>query len=277
MFIFDAHTHIGRWDENTNFTKEDLLNVLDKNGVEYFCVSNLDGMGIDYSKPDMKPFLGEREANEKLLKTFKYFPQALLYAICEPKHGNPKNIKLLLYKNKGKFVGLKFHSEANQIPANSELYDPYLEIAKEFDLPCLFHSGDLKSPYSSPELIYQLAQRHPDVKIILGHISNGDLESKIRGIEILYESIHKKNCQLYGDFSWCGHALLTEIIKIFSNNIDRIMFGSDSPMVNMIDVNCYNYFVSSSMAAIETYFPDRAEELIQKIFCTNAKNLFKIK
>lgn len=275
MQIFDIHTHIGRWDVDTSFTEKDLLNVLGQNGVGYFGVSHLSAMGLNHATPDKKTFLSELEANEKLFKTFRSLPQALLFAVCEPVHGSPKNIKLLLGKYKGKFKGLKFHSEANQIPADSELYDPYMEIAKEFDLPCLFHSGDLTSPYSSPELIYRIAQRHPDVRVILGHLSNGDVNSKIRAIEIMWESVKNNNCKLYCDTSWNGPVVLINLIKNIP--IDRIMFGSDSPMVNMKDPHSYNFMVNSYIHSIEEEFPDRAQELIQKIFYTNAKEFFNIK
>lgn len=273
--IIDIHTHIGRWNPNTKFSKEDLLNVLSQNGVEYFGVSNLDGIGIDPNKPDITPYHDEISANKKLLKTFKDIKQALLFAVCEPRHGNPKNIKLLLHQNKNKFVGLKFHSEANQVPANSELYDGYLELAKEFDLPCLFHSGDASSPYSSAELIYQLAQRHPDVKIILGHLSNGHKESKIKALQIMHESIQKNNCKLYCDISWCEVDILFALI----NNIplDRIMFGSDAPMVNMKDPGIYNWFANNSINMIKANFAGNSEEIIAKIFYGNAKEFFKLK
>ncbi len=275
MYIFDAHTHIGRWDVNSNFTEKDLFNVLNQNNVEYFCISNLSAMGIDPNKPDRTPFLNEIDANEKLLKKFKSFPQAVILAVCEPVHGSAKNIKLLLGKHKGKFKGLKFHSEANQVPADSELYDPYMEIAKEFDLPCLFHSGDLTSPYSSPELIYNIAKRHPDVKVIMGHLSSGVLESKIRAIEIMWESVQKNNCKLYCDTSWNAAIVVINLIKNIP--IERIMFGSDSPMANMLNPSSYNFYVNSVMQAIEDEFPSNAQELIQKVFCTNAKELFKVK
>lgn len=273
--VFDIHTHIGRWDLNNKFSSEDLLNVLNRNSVEYFCVSNLDGIGIDPTKPDRMPFYDETSANKKLLKAFKDCKQALLLAVCEPRHGNPQNIKLLLHRNKNKFVGLKFHPEANQIPANSELYDDYLQLAKEFNLPCLFHSGDTSSHYSSPELIYQLAKRHPEVRIILGHLSNGRKESKVRALQIMYESIKEKNCKLYCDISWCEADILFGLI----NNIpiDRIMFGSDAPMVNMKEPAAYNWFINNFINMIKANFPSKADILIEKIFNENAKEFFKIK
>jgi len=278
VVLFDAHTHIGKWDTGENsFSREDLFDVLDKNAVEYFVVSNLNGIGIDSSKPDFTPFLPEKEANEELIRTFSHFPQAVLLAVCEPRHGSPRALEYLLKKHPGKFAGLKFHSEANRIPANSELYDGYMEIAKKHDLPCLFHSGSIKSAYSSPELIYELAQRHPEVRVILGHLSCGDLDSKIKAVEIMWESICQNNSQLYADFSWCQWNVLIEMIKIFANNLDRIMFGSDAPMGNMRDPEMYNAFANSLMDKIEETFPDCGDELIQLLFYENAKSLFKIR
>lgn len=277
MGIIDIHTHIGRWDVNTDFSVTQLFNVMGKNPVDYFIVSNLSGMGIDPSKEGHAPFLDEKEANKKLYKAFSDYPKALLYAVCEPRHGNAQNIREILTKYKKKFVGLKFHPEANQVPANSELYDPYMKLAKEFDLPCLFHSGAVGSP-SSPELIYELAQRHPDVRVILGHLSAGDVESKIRAIEIMAESVVKNNSQLYCDISFCGGEVTTTLMKSLSNNFDRVLFGSDCPMVNMGDPNMYAHFVNNFVVLpIQQQFPEQADKLIYLIFIGNAKKLFKIK
>lgn len=275
MHIIDIHTHIGRWNDANDFNEKDLFNVLDKNAVEYFCVSNLSGMASNPDSPDGKPYLDEIEANEKLLKKFKHFPQALLFAVCEPVHGNPKNIKLILGKHKGKFAGLKLHSEASKLPADSELYDPYMEIAKEFDLPCLFHVGDIKSLYSNPYQIYNLAQRHPDVRVILGHLSCGDLESKIEAIKIMFESVQKNNCKLYCDTSWNGTSIITAMIKNIP--IDRIMFGSDAPLNMMRDPYKYNEVANLYIETIEKEYPEYSQQIIQKIFYTNAKEFFKIK
>lgn len=276
MGIIDIHTHIGRWDDNNNFSVMDLCNVMRQNKVDYFMVSNLDAMGV---KPDGTTFLDEKEANEKLLKAFKSIPQALLYAICNPSAGSPDSLRYLLTrKHKNKFIALKIHSEANQIPANSEIYDGYMKLAKDLDIPCLFHSGDLTSPYSSPELIYELAQRHPDVKVILGHLSAGSPESKLRAIDIIKESVEKNNSKLYCDISFCGPDSTIGLIQALPANIERILFGSDCPMVNMRDPHVYGSFLNNFVAIpVTQVFGPQSEDILYRILVGNAKKLFKIK
>ena len=55
MGIIDIHTHIGKWDEGNDFSITDLCSVMGQNNVDYFIVSNLDGMG---RKPDGTTFFG---------------------------------------------------------------------------------------------------------------------------------------------------------------------------------------------------------------------------
>jgi predicted TIM-barrel fold metal-dependent hydrolase len=100
------------------------------------------------------------------------------------------------------FVGLKFHPECMKLPADSEKYDKYLELAQEFNKPCLYHSGHIKSRFSSPKLIYKKAQEFPTVPIILGHLSTGPKQSHIEAIDILLDSIESNKANLYVDISW---------------------------------------------------------------------------
>jgi hypothetical protein len=48
------------------------------------------------------------------------------------------------------FYNLFFSILSLSCTANSPKYDKYLELAREFKKPCLFHSGHIKSRFSSP-------------------------------------------------------------------------------------------------------------------------------
>ena len=73
--------------------------------------------------------------------------------VCQPNlTENSDVIRNFLEKYK-EFIGLKFHPECMKLPADSEKYDKYLKLAEEFKKPCLYHSGHIKSRFSSPRLI----------------------------------------------------------------------------------------------------------------------------
>ena len=139
---------------------------------------------------------------------------------------------------------MKIHPECLKLPADNEKYDKYLELAREFKKPCLYHSGHIKSRFSSPRLIYKKAQEFSDVPIILGHLSTGPKQSHIEAIEILLDSIENDRAILYVDISWIDFAfeklnetyedtlMLIEALKNTKKGdyTHRILWASDCPV-----------------------------------------------
>lgn len=274
MKIIDMHTHIGSWKpKNKYFEVQNLLSSFQNVNVEAFCVSNLDI--IDCCGADNMPVLDEIKGNEKLLDVFQDNPKARLLLVYESQYGNAFNIEFLLEKYPDKFCGLKLHPECHKTPANSPLYDPYLTVAEKYNLPCLFHSGDVKSPYSSPKLIYELAKRHPSVSVVLGHLSTGGMSAKKTALKIINASINTNNSKVFADISWCDIPSILNSINKLSPCYDRLMFGSDAPLGIYSDSEKYLQFVTNIKNVIELEFSDK-EDILEKIFFKNAQKLFKI-
>lgn len=287
--IIDSHMHLGQWptDNIDSFEPKSLKNLIDKpfdvyvNGnkqqdeVEKVLISNLSC--ID-TKNDA-PILGELEGNKLLLEQCSNNKKFYALAVCQPKYGSADNIRKLLNDNPNKFYGLKFHPEKLKLNANDSKYEDYLKVAKEYKMPCLFHSGTINS-YSDPELIYKLAQKQPTVPIILGHIGLGGTEHVKHGANILKQSIENNNAKIYADISWADEDSIVETIKtIGTKNADRLLFGTDAPLGEFGDPkkivpNYYPNRISAVKTAITKTFPDDAEELIDKIFYKNADELF---
>lgn len=87
-----------------------------------------------------KPYADEILGNEQIIRTFDGTAVDKFIAVCQPKTGNVGNIKQLFENYKDKFIGLKFHPNGAELPADSKLYDSYLDFAAEKGVPCLFHS-----------------------------------------------------------------------------------------------------------------------------------------
>ena len=269
----DMHVHIGSWSpDRTVLSKNFLLNVMKQNSVSAFCISTLDCIDMDLSTKRTPK--SEIDGNKELIEMFKDIPEARFLCVCEPNNGNANNIKKLLEEYPKKFCGLKIHPLCHQVSASSSLYDPYMQVAEEFDLPCLFHSGHIDCPYSSPILIYELAKRHKRVPVILGHLSTGGLSSKKAAIKIMKQAKNHDDANLYADISWCD---MDSIIKAISKvGEDRIMFATDAPLGIFGDAMHYAHFADAVERAILGNFSDMAEDILEKVFYSNAKNLFKI-
>lgn len=259
---------------------------------------------------DGKPYADEILGNEQIIKAFDGTAVDKFIAVCQPKTGKVENIKQLFKNHKDKFVGLKFHPNGAELPADSKLYDSYLDFATEKGLPCLFHSDrtfdtiypgadgknytELKSKFSRPEQIYSLAKRHPKVPVIMAHCGGPEKTDINAAVDVMLKSIENGDAKLYTDISWVGiddyvkgtpkreMEKLVDVIKRLKNTskgdmTDRILFGTDAPIVRFGSDNAkeiYKDYISDIHSAIKKNFPDEADELTDKIFYENAKKLF---
>jgi len=266
--IIDAHTHIGNsfWG---NFSPEFLLKIIDN--VDFAICSNLEGIDSASGKD-------ERECNLEMLEVCKKFPKLKALAVCEvDRTENADAIRQLLTEHK-EFIGLKFHPEFTKLRADSDKYDDYLRVAQEFKKPCLYHSGHIKSRFSSPELIYKKAKEFPDVPIILGHLSTGPKSSHEAAIDIMIDSIETEAATLYVDTSWVGIEDSILLIERLKNTkcgdfTHRIMWASDAPVGDFNQKpELYKNNLEEFKTAIIENFNDK--ELLDSLLYKNAMKLF---
>ena len=332
LSIYDIHFHCGRWRVNQsstiernshtaspsvlrNFLAQDTLDILnkplneEKDILKKVFISNLDCIAHNELTPS-KFLQDEFEGNSALINKYKNSPNTAFYAVCQPGVGDVKNIEKLFEKYPQKFVGLKFHPPALNLQASDSKYEPYLEYAKKHKLPCLFHSGvaidwsngvgkiiENKNNWdkSDPRFIYSLAKKFKDVPIILGHTGAGGSPAHNLAINVLFESIDKKDANLIAEISWMDFTpdgkpsdnpeTLIKLIKGLKerNALDKIVFGTDAPLgcygetaKNPADVfDAYSSTVNKIKKAITKNFPEDSKEIIDKLFNKNAENLFK--
>ena len=289
-------------------------------------VSSIDGLALDNNqreelnrkglpKTSLKPeeiifAKNEIEANMDMINKYKNDKFYAVMAVCQPTktNGSAQNIKKLITTNPNTIFGLKFHPQDLLLNADSPLYDSYLKLAKKHKLPCLFHSQvsvnyeatpivrkDIKN-WSDPHYIYNLAKRHPDVPIIMGHMGAGSNLGHDDAINILKQSIKNKDAKLYVDISWVNFDkdLPAEhpksIIKVINelkelNALDRILFGTDAPLgcygepnkleqTKMSPKQAYELTISRIKTCIKRQYGEEAESIINKIFYENADELF---
>lgn len=336
---YDIHTHTGHWwatspqkingaievsSGNYAYLKDyssiDTLEIANKHlsnsndKIEKMFVSNLDCMVRNH--PDMAkssitpngtPFLSDEiKGNLDLYNKYKSNPNYVLYATCQPSFGNPQNIERILKTAPDKFKGLKFHPKQLNLRADDASYDGYLELARKYKLPCLFHSQvnldytdgiekivqDVsKFDKSDPEFIYNLAKRHPTVPIIMGHTGAGGKLAHQKAIDILIKSIDNNDAKLYCDISWVDFEndlpakIPTTIINLIKklkdkNSLDRVLFGTDTPLgcysdnAKISPEEAYKMTIDNLKTAIRENFGNEADSIINKIFYENAHKLF---
>ena len=278
--IIDSHVHIGKslWGD---FSAEYLMQIVDSS-IDYVICSNLEGI-------DSPVFKSEKECNEQMLKITTIYPKIKPLYVCQPNISQNTDTAREFLEKYPQIIGLKIHPECMKLPANSDKYNPYLELAKEFKKPCLYHSGHIKSRFSSPELIYQKAQEYPEVPIILGHLSTGPKNCHIKAIEIILESIEKNNATLYVDTSWIDFIgeklnesyedtlMLIEALKNTSKGdyTHRILWATDCP-VGKFNQTKEDYYKNLSLFQKKIIENFKDENLLENILYNNAKNLYAL-
>jgi hypothetical protein len=120
-------------------------------------------------------------------------------------------------------VGLKLHPTVDDYPADDRALDPFLEIAAEAGCPVACHSapGD-----ADPDHIRRLAERFPDVPVILYHTYLGPPEGRRRAAQHVREQPN-----LYLETSWCQWRTVLRLIEKVGD--ERVLFGSDASIDGM--------------------------------------------
>lgn len=278
--IIDSHIHFGNsaWG---NYSPEEVLAILGEN-IDYAICSNLEGI-------DSPEFKKEFECNSAMLNIAQKYSKIKPLYVCQPNQDvEIKDVRDFLIKN-SEFVGLKFHPECMKLPADNVKYDKYLHLAEELNLPCLYHSGHIKSRFSSPKLIYRKAQEFPNVSFVLGHLSTGPRESHLEAIDILLESIETSSATLYVDVSWLDFAYeklnetyeetlyLINALKYTAKGdyTHRILWASDAP-VGRFNQSPESYLKNLRIFQEKVLEKFNDKMLLNNLLFNNAKRLYGI-
>ena len=328
--IIDVHVHsndvVSPWKGGMfprafdEFVKEPLeISVQGEkqvDNIKHVLVSSIEGLTWEesiYDRPirDISPenieFLkDEKSANLSLIKKYENDDVYQVLLVCQPARsdGSADVIRKLVKKYPEKVAGLKFHPKECHLEANSKLYDEYLDLAEEFNLPCLFHSEvtidyvlnseSEELNYSDPEYIYELARRHPKVPIILGHTGLGGELAHQKTISVIENSLKNNDANLYAEISWMDYykgrlkeepTNIIALIKMLKENnaLNRVMFGTDAPLgiygefkhSETTPKQAYENTVGTLKTALMKEFgEEEGNEIIEKLFYKNADELF---
>lgn len=120
--------------------------------------------------------------------------------------------------------GLKLHSDFQQFYLDEERAFPIYEAA-EGRLPILFHIGDSRYDYSSPERLMRVVERFPKLTVIAAHLAGWTVWDSA-------ETLFAGKGLIYADCSSSLYAMSPErgAELIRGLGADRVMFGTDFPV-----------------------------------------------
>ena len=142
-------------------------------------------------------------------------------------------------------LGLKLYPGYNTVSLNDPCHDPYYELAEQFDVPVVIHTGELAGnsgllKYSHPLNVDELAVRFPRVRFVMAHCGNPWITDAV--------AVAAKNPNVFLDLSglaegnisadgfwnqFRGHMEYLRTWLVYLNDWNKVMYGSDWPLVNI--------------------------------------------
>jgi predicted TIM-barrel fold metal-dependent hydrolase len=253
IFAIDAHSHLGRRKAAlghgvASFLGDDLVRNLDEAGLDCAVAFPLGAPCTDYS-----------EANEVMAAEMAKHPKRIIsFCRINPNFGPEATAKSLDHcLGKLKLKGIKLHPEIEFFdPNEAELMEPVYDAARRYRVPVIFHTG--MSSKAAPAVIAELAARHKDVPVILGHMGVSEYVKQA-------VAVARQNDNIYLETSVVGWMpLLLEAFRGVGTS--KILFGSDHP---------YNP-LSMEVEKIATHVGRAAklsEDDFKKVFATNFLSL----
>lgn len=163
--VIDSHLHLPVDYSDFTSKKEALINELSRNGVD---------KGIIIADSELESTIGSVNDCAEL---FKGSDMIKVIAGISPFISYNQQLALCreLFMN-GDIIGLKLYTGHENFYCTDDILGPVYDLAAEFDVPVLFHTGWDNSQYSAPEKMKELAQRRPKNRFVFCHCFYPNLE-----------------------------------------------------------------------------------------------------
>ncbi len=265
--VIDIHAHIGSF-KGYDLSTPTLMSNIERYGIRLALISNIDGAELSETQN-----LDEIKANQATVEHVRQYPERLRGLVwTRPKDGLPTNVEPFLRDSistgpdQRVFVGMKFHPDMNNFPADDPRVDGYLQLCEKYQIPAVFHSGSDDTSNSAPQKIYVVARRHPAVPIILYHM--GFLGPHGSAIATVKEALTKKDAQLYLETSQADPGAVMQAIKELGS--EHVLFGTDATYYGKEHYEKYE----AMMVRLKN---ELSAEDFAKVVRGNAEKLFRLR
>lgn len=267
--IIDIHTHIDdEWHTNLPTEKrlKNLLETMKKHGISHTFIL------ADVGSTSREKML----SNEEIIRIIKPYKQLHLvgkvpFAVCQDA---AYLTKVRNHIKERDIIGIKLYPGYEPFYPHDPRYTNVYNICEDFDVPVMFHSGDVMEirgnlKYARPLYIDELAASRPKLKIIICHMGNP--------WQLDTAAVTFKNENVYADMSGLFYKRIDSGMKLFlerkieefihwNAHGEKLIFGSDWPITD----------VGDTIRLIKDN-PNLSKKDKELIFYGNAKKLFKIK
>ena len=268
--IIDVHVHIGGDNVGFAMTEETVLESMRKYNIDVCIISNGDSGEYGHELERLPEELSvDQKTSLKRAIDFAKKNEGRIYAgfWCKPHHEKvDEEIEKMIAENRKVLVALKVHPYHSNLAFDDEKMVPYLDLAVKYNLPVIVHTGS--SYNDSPERVYNMAIKYPNLKFIMAHMGLGTDNQ-------LAINFMAKADNLYADTAWVPVSTTVEVIKRYGSK--RVMFGTDSPIDG---VDTYYCNKEGQPSLYRQYFGQLkdiiSQEDYENLMCNTAKEVFGI-
>jgi len=218
VFVLDCHGHIGPSfiHHIPGYDKKGMVQTMDRLGVDVFCISGEAGISCDHCV-----------GNDVVADAVNSYPERYVgYCSINPNHEEEIADELERCFDTLNLTAIKLHPTFHAYPADGPNYRPVWEFAARRGCTVLTHSqgGD---PNATPKIFDSIAEKYPQVPIILGHAGN-----TFSGVEEAVEMAKKhENIYLDLNFSTFYYGVVEDLVRRV--DVRQLIFGSDASWNSM--------------------------------------------
>lgn len=263
--IIDVHTHLNNYHEDRvrdiRECLDELQAAMERNKVDYALVLT------SYKVTPHRPATG------KVIEMTAEYPNIFVVAGISYLHYKERDLhEVSDYLDEGLVRGLKLYPGYEPFYPHDSRCQVLYDLAREYDVPVMFHSGDTYSPqgkvrYSHPIHIDDVAVDNPDLKLVICHIGNPWIRDCM---EVVY-----KNKNVFADVSGL-------VLGNFEDQFEKYMLQQIREMIMYAGEPRYLlYGTDWPICTMESYIKfmhglELSDKARQMIMWKNAAALFKL-
>ena len=216
--VIDAHGHLGPYfkfhiPQNDS---DGLVQAMNATGVDIACISSHLAISGDWKRGNLETLAAVRKHPTRLKG----------HVVINPNHPQEITNELNRFILGEGFIAIKIIPDTHLRSVLDRNYEPMWEFAAEHKVMVLSHTFH-GSPYDDPQLFAEIADRHPEVNVLIVH--SGALPAGFEGAIHLAQAYSN----LYLDIS--GSYITSHWIERLVNEAgdDKVVYSSDLPFIDI--------------------------------------------
>jgi hypothetical protein len=232
--IIDCHVHLNNYHEQVTVSIDESLDKLQAAMAE---------AGVDYALVLTSYLVSpHRPSTAEVVRAIESVGTLGVVAGISFTHYKERDLRELAdFLKAGLVRGLKLYPGYEPFYPHDRRLQVVYDLAEEFSVPVMIHSGDTYSPkgklkYAHPLEVDEVAVDHPNVNFVICHLGNPWL---VDCMEVVY-----KNPNVYADFSGLVLGEFTEAFEdymeeqieeviVYAGEPGSFLFGTDWPICSM--------------------------------------------